>query len=140
MNVVVIYESLTGNTRRAAELIGGAAKAAGAEVSVRSITNLDLNELARADVVFVGTWVDGLILLGHRPGRVKRFWTMPVLDGKPVAAFMTYAINPGGALRKFVRVLEGVGAEVVAARQFRRDRVERDVAQFVADAFGRVPV
>ena len=37
MNVVVLYESMTGNTQRAAELIGGAVKAAGCDVSVRSV-------------------------------------------------------------------------------------------------------
>ncbi|SVC76627.1 uncharacterized protein METZ01_LOCUS329481, partial [marine metagenome] len=55
MNIVVIHQSRTGNTRRAAELIGGAAEAAGDTVAVRPVTNIDFKELAEADLVFVGT-------------------------------------------------------------------------------------
>ncbi|MDP6076684.1 MAG: flavodoxin family protein, partial [Acidimicrobiales bacterium] len=68
MKVVVIHQSRTGNTKRAAELIGGVAEAAGTAVAVRPTTNIDMAELAEADLVFVGTWVDGLILFGHKPG------------------------------------------------------------------------
>ena len=38
---------------------------------------------------------------------------MPVIDGKRVAAFMTYAIHAGKALDRFARVLEERGATVV---------------------------
>ena len=72
VNIVVIHQSRTGNTRRAAELIGGAAEAAGDTVAVRPVTNIDFKELAEADLVFVGTWVDGLILFGHRPTPATR--------------------------------------------------------------------
>ena len=48
MKVVVIHQSRTGNTRRAAEFIGGAAEVAGATVTVRPATNLDYKELAEA--------------------------------------------------------------------------------------------
>ena len=75
MKIVVLHQSRTGNTKRAAELIGGAVQSAGAEVAVRPISNIDYKELADADLVFIGTWVDGLILLGQRPGdagKIKR--------------------------------------------------------------------
>ena len=100
MNVVVIHQSRTGNTRRAAELIGGAAALAGATVAVRPVTNIDYKELAEADLVFVGTWVDGLILFGHRPGDTGKVRQIPKLWDKKVAAFMTHAVNPGNAADK----------------------------------------
>ena len=65
--------------------------------------------------MFIGTWVDGLILFGHRPGRAGRIRTMPVIDGKRVAAFMTYAVHAGKALDRFARVLDERGATVVAS-------------------------
>src|SRR5262245_37150409 len=52
MRAVVIYESLTGNTARAAQLIADAAQAAGAEVTVFPIDRIGLKDLAEADVVF----------------------------------------------------------------------------------------
>lgn len=138
MFVVVLFESLTGNTRRAAELIGGAAKVRGAQVAVRPMDAFDFHELARADLVFVGTWVDGFIVAGQRPGRAGRLRKLPVLDRKPVAVFLTYAINPGRALAKTEAVLRGRGANIVASQQFRRDRLERGVEDFVEDALSSV--
>ncbi|HEX8802589.1 MAG TPA: flavodoxin family protein [Acidimicrobiales bacterium] len=139
MRAVVIYESLTGNTARAARVIAEAVRDEGAEVSVYPITAIGLKDLAEADIVFVGTWVDGLILVGHRPGRAGRLRSMPVIDGKRAAAFMTYAIHAGKALERFERVLEERGATVVASTLLRRDRIPAGVDEFVREALATVP-
>lgn len=136
---VVIYESLTGNTARAAQLVAAEARAAGAEVSVFPIDDIGLKELAEADVVFLGTWVDGLILMGHRPGRAGKLRRMPVIDGKRAALFMTYAVHAGKALERFSRVVEERGAVVVGRQLFRRDRIEVGVDDFVQNALATVP-
>jgi hypothetical protein len=139
MRVVVAYESMTGNTKRAAELIGGAAQARGAEVAVRPVTQLDLQELADADVVFVGTWTDGFVLFGMRPGRAGRLWALPVLDHKPVAVFCTYAVNPGKVLAKEAAILEAKGARVVGSHAFRRTALDAGVEEFVDAVLATVP-
>jgi Flavodoxin domain len=136
---VVIYESLTGNTARAARLVGDAVASRGVEASIYPITAIGLKDLAAADIVFVGTWVDGLVLFGHRPGRAGRIRSMPVIDGKRVAAFMTYAIHAGKALDRFADVLSERGATVVARTLLRRDRLEAGVDEFVLDALATVP-
>jgi Flavodoxin domain len=138
-SAVVIYESLTGNTARAARLIGEAVAAEGVDVSIYPITDIGLKQLAAADIVFVGTWVDGLVLFGHRPGRAGRIRQMPVIDGKRVAAFMTYAIHAGRALDRFADVLAERGADVVARTLLRRDRLEAGLNGFVQDALATVP-
>ena len=140
MNVVVIHQSRTGNTRRAAELIGGAAALAGATVAVRPVTNIDYKELAEADVVFVGTWVDGLILFGHRPGDTGKVRQIPKLWDKKVAAFMTHAVNPGNAADKFSALLEGHGGTVVAARSLNRRRLEDEAPAFATEVLASVSV
>jgi hypothetical protein len=139
MRAVVIYESLTGNTARAARLVGEAVAGERVEVAIYPITSIGLKDLAAADIVFVGTWVDGLVLFGHRPGRAGRIRSMPVIDGKRVAAFMTYAIHAGRALDRFADVLEERGATVVARILLRRDRLEAGVEGFVRDALATVP-
>jgi|SRR5215204_5332582 len=139
MRAVVIYESLTGNTARAARLIAEAAREEGADVTIYPITAIGLKDLAEADIVFVGTWVDGLVLVGHRPGRAGRLRALPVIDGKPVAAFMTYAIYAGKALERFERILEERGATVVGSTLLRRDRLDAGLADFVHDALATVP-
>jgi flavorubredoxin len=139
MRAVVIYESLTGNTAKAARLIAHEVAARGVDVAVYPITDVDLKALAEADVVFVGTWVDGLVLFGHRPGRAGRLRSLPVIDGKRVAAFMTYAVHAGKALDRFARLLEERGGEVVARTLLRRDRLEQGVADFVTASLATVP-
>jgi flavodoxin I len=136
---VVIYESLTGNTARAARLVADEVAEQGVEVSVYPITDIGLKDLAEADIVFIGTWVDGLILFGHRPGRAGRIRSMPVIDGKRVAAFMTYAIHAGKALDRFARVLEERGATVVGRTLLRRDRLDAGIAEFVTASLDTVP-
>ncbi|HBA95224.1 MAG TPA: hypothetical protein DCZ35_05245 [Acidimicrobiaceae bacterium] len=138
VNVVVIHQSRTGNTRRAAELIGGAVAATGATVAVRPVGNLDYAELALADLVFVGTWVDGLVLFGHRPGDARKISQIPPLWDKKVVAFMTHALNPGNAADKLAALLSGNGAEVVAARSLNRRRLEVEAPAFVAEVLAAV--
>jgi flavorubredoxin len=135
---VVIYESLTGNTARAARLIADEVASRGVEVTIYNITDIGLKELAEADVVFIGTWVDGLVLFGHRPGRAGRIKRMPVVDGKQVAAFMTYAIHAGKALDRFSRVLTERGAVVVARGLLRRDRLDQGIEELVSEALATV--
>lgn len=140
MNVVVIHQSRTGNTRRAAELIGGAVEAAGNTVAVRPVTNIDFKELADADLIFIGTWVDGLILFGHRPGDAGKVRSIPRLWNKRVVAFMTHAINPGNAADKLADLLEGHGADVIAARSLNRRRLDEEAPAFAAEVLAAVRV
>ena len=136
---MVIYESRTGNTARAAALIGEAARAAGAEVSVFPLHDIGLKDLAEADVVFLGTWVDGLVLLGHRPGGKAKLRRLPVIDGKRAAIFMSYAVHAGKALDRFAAVAEERGATVVARQLFRRDQPQVGIDDFVHNALAAVP-
>src|SRR5256714_15068649 len=100
MKAVVIYESLTGNTRRAAELIGKELTRSGVTAAVCPITRIDYQALAEADLVVIGTWTDGMILIGQRPGRAGRIPALPGLPGKRCAVYCTYAVDPGKTLQK----------------------------------------
>ena len=141
VNVVCIYESRTGTTRSVADDIAVAAHDRGAaRVVVRAVDEVDLKELAEADVVFVGTWVDGVIVAGHRPGGAGRINRLPSLWNKPVATFCTYAIHAGSALRQLNGLLEAKGAHVVASEKFRRGRLDQGLDAFVDEALSHVAV
>lgn len=131
VNVVIIHQSRTGNTRRAAELIGGAVASTGAIVAVCPVGNIDYKKLAEADLIFVGTWVDGLILFSHRPGDISKVRQIPKLWDKRVAVFLTHAVNPGDAAAKLSDLLEDHGASVVAARSLNRRHLENEAPAFV---------
>lgn len=131
MQIAVVYASRTGNTRRAAELIGSAMEERGHDVAVMSVDALDFKVLADADLVVLGTWVAGHFVVAQKPGDARRLAKVPKLTGKPVALFMTYAINPGKALVRFEKALTGVGATVIGGFAWKRNNLPAGVDAFV---------
>lgn len=136
MQAVVIYESLTGNTAKAARAIAAGLTAEGVPTQAYNVTGIDYQALADADLVIVGSWVDGLVFVAHRPGRVSRITGMPALAGKKAIVYLTYAINAGSALQKMSDAVAGRGAEVLGGQTIRRDRLEQGVADLVERVLG----
>lgn len=132
MRAVVIYESLTGNTRRAAEVIGDELVRSGIETAVCQITDIDYQALSSAELVVVGSWVDGLFVVGQRPGRAGRMGSLlPAMAGKRAAVYCTFALNPGRTLQKLTALVEAKGAEVVGGMAIRRDDLEAGARDLV---------
>src|ERR1700753_3334227 len=131
MRALVIHESLTGNTRAVAHLIVDRLRAQGWEASECSARRVDLAALQQCDLLIVGTWVDGLILFGQRPGGRTHLAQLPLLHGKPTYAYAMYAIDAGKTLDKLTALLEERGADVQGAMTIRRDRAEAGAADFV---------
>ncbi len=131
MKAVIIYESLTGNTENAAKLIAGGLRAAGHQTSVHSITRIDYQALADADLVVVGSWTDGLIFVGQRPGRAGRLKQFPYLAGKRCVVFCTYAVDVGRTLEKLSTIMEDRGADVIGGMAIRRSDLEGGARDFV---------
>jgi hypothetical protein len=124
MNAVVIYESLTGNTRRAAELIATDLAKAGVPAAVCPVTRVDYQALSTADLVIVGSWTDGIFVVGQRPGRAHRLRALPVLDRKRCIVYCTYALNPGKTLEKLTAIMQERGANVLGGMAIRRNDLE----------------
>lgn len=131
---MVIFESLTGKTRTTAELIGKALADKGVVTTVCNITDIDHRELALADVVVVGSWVDGLILFGQKPGRAARLRDLPAIDGKKTVVYCTYAVNPGQTVDKMKAILAERGADVVGGLAIKRSQLEKGAGEVAAMA------
>ncbi len=138
MQVVVLTQSRTGTTRRAGELVVEALAERSLHAVHRPVTRPDLDELAAADLVVVGTWCDGAIFFGHRPGEASKLRRLPVLHGTPAAAFVTYAHHAGKATRRMARLLEGRGLRVVATEALRRDLLPAGVDDLIDRALAQV--
>jgi flavodoxin len=138
MQIAVVYASRTGNTRRAAELIGTVIEDRGHAVTVQSVDDLDYKVLADADLVVLGTWVSGHFVIGQKPGDARRLARVPKLTGKPVALFLTYALNPGSALGKLQKALEREGADVIGGYAWKRSALPAGVEDFVDGVLGAV--
>jgi sulfite reductase alpha subunit-like flavoprotein len=139
MDAVIIYESLTGNTEKASNMIAQELRSAGVPATVCRITTVDYQALADADLVIVGTWVDGIFVVGQRPGRRQRLRRLPILDRKRCLVFCTYAINPGKTLEKMSRLLEGRGANVLGGMTIRRNDLEGGAKEFVDRLLEAIP-
>jgi flavodoxin I len=135
---VVIYESLTGNTRRAAKLIAGDLTASGYPTIACPTTAVDYQALHEAELVIVGGWTDGLFFVGQRPGRASRLRRLPALNGKRALCFVTYALDPGKTLEKLVAIVEGLGATVEGGMTIRRDKLAEGASEFVDRALENV--
>jgi sulfite reductase alpha subunit-like flavoprotein len=138
VHAVVIYESLTGNTRKVAEMTAARLSAQGVPTVACPITAVDYQALARADLVVVGSWVDGFFVVGQRPGRRSRIAAMPTLAGKRAVVYLTYALDPGKALEKLAAAVEARGADVLGGITIRRDRIDDGVEDFVDRILGAV--
>jgi flavodoxin len=139
MQIAVVYASRTGNTRRAAELLGTAFEERGHAVSVHPVDRLDFKALADADLVVLGTWVAGHFVIGQKPGDARRLARVPKLTGKRVALFLTYAINPGSALSKLERAVTREGAQVLGGFAWNRSTLPAGVEDFVDGILAAVP-
>lgn len=138
-NAVVIYETLTGNTRKAGERIARELGASGVAAVACPTAEIDYPALAAADLVVIGTWTDGMVLFGQKPGRAGRIWSkVPALDRKKTALYCTFAVAPGKTLPKLEAMLrDHQGADVVGGLAIRRNRIEEGAESFVAQLVAR---
>lgn len=115
MNVLVAYHSDTGHTEKLAQAIAeGAREAEGAEVTLKSIDEVQVDELRRAEAILLGSPVYG----GTVSYQMKEFldtklgelWMAGELAGKAGGAFATSGGEHGGietTLETILRVMLG---------------------------------
>ena len=139
MRAVVIYESLTGNTARAAEMIGQNLVGAGVSATVFPTTAVDFQAVADADLVIVGSWTDGLFFFAQKPARAGRLSLLPLLTGKKCAVFCTFAIDPGKTIQKLSDLMSERGADVIGGMTIKRNDIDGGARDFVDRVLGAVP-
>jgi flavodoxin len=131
MKATVIYESLTGNTRKAGEKIANELNRSGIEAVACSIKAVDLQHLSESDLVVVGSWVDGLFLFGQKPAGVRRLINLPVIDDKKTAVYCTYALETGKTLEKLSGIVERRGGDVIGGMAIKRNKIDEQSVEFV---------
>ncbi len=137
MNGIVIYESLTGNTKAAAHLIADQLSSEGIDTIACPITKVDLQALSDADLVVVGSWTDGVVFFGQRPGRAGRISAnLPRIDGKKAVVYCTYAINSGPTLEKLARIVRMGGGDVLGGFAIKRNDLAGGATELVDRLLG----
>jgi flavodoxin len=136
MRAVVIYESLTGNTAKAAGYIAEALTAEGVATTVCPTTAVDYQAVADADLVIVGSWTDGLFVVGQRPAKAGRLAQLPFITGKKCAVYCTYALDNGKTLDKLADIMRGRGGDVIGGMAIKRNKLEAGSKELVERILG----
>jgi hypothetical protein len=138
MRAIVAYESRTGTTELAAKLIAVEFLAAGVTTRAVPVDDVTDADVADADVVIVGTWTDGLLLVGQRPGSGKKLRKLPPLADKQTAVYCTYAVDPGRTVQKLSDICEELGGRVLGGMALHRKRVRDEAVEFANRLLGAV--
>lgn len=140
MDAVIIYESLTGTTLAAARAMADELFDRQVPCDIVPIKGVQPEHVVDADLVIVGSWTDGALVVGQRPAKAKRFKELlPDLTGKRCVVFCTYAIAPGKTLDKLQGIVEAHGGEVLGGLAIRRDDVAGGARQLISGALDAVP-
>lgn len=132
MNILVLYQSRSGHTQAIAKAIADFAGEQNHTVKLKSVIEVSKKDVEAADMLFVGTWVQGFILFGVKPAEAT-LWVpaLPSLANKPIATFCTYAFNPRSSLQKLGGLLEDKGAKIIGQQAFHRNQSAEDTKPFV---------
>ncbi|MHB8334730.1 MAG: FAD-dependent oxidoreductase [Acidimicrobiales bacterium] len=118
--ILIAYASAGGTTAALSQAIADGLGLAGARVSVKPVGQVGAKDLAAADAIVLGTWVEGLVVAKVRPAKAMRDWlaSTPNLGAKPVATFCTFAVNPRGASDELGKLVARAGGTVVTSEVF----------------------
>ncbi len=133
MDAAILVESLTGNTWKAAELVGAKLQEAGWGITgLSKVRQPDHASIQRADLVLIGTWTHGLFVVGQAPWGAAALSQLPAMQGKKAAVFCTFALNPAKTLDKMTSIISGIGADVIGGLAMNRMKLERNADEFAA--------
>ena len=140
MKAAILFQSLSGNTRRAGELIAANLQQEGWGITtVAPMKQLEMSAIQSADMVIIGTWVHGLFVVGQAPWGIGAINHLPALRGKLAATYCTFALNPGTTLDKLDSAVSGLGAEVTGGLALHRSKLHAHAEECAARLVANVP-
>jgi NAD(P)H dehydrogenase (quinone) len=107
--VLVIYHSRTGNTAKMAEAVAAGAKSSGAEVSIKRVGDVSLDDLKKADGIIIGSPT----YYGQMAAEIKQLFDRSSeirgqLENKVGAAFTSSASIEGGNQTTLISIIQAM--------------------------------
>jgi flavodoxin I len=132
MNIAIVYDSSTGTTAAAAEAMGKAMEEHGHQCQVQSVSQADPADVSAADLICVGSWVQGWFIIRQHPTARTMYFIEQLGDlaGKEAVVFCTYKLAAGSTLPQMAKALEGKGAQVVGQFKYRGPEPNSAFASF----------
>lgn len=122
---LIVHHSKLGKTRRFAEAIGERLAGLGIEPIVTSIGGFRPEMLDGADLVLLGAWTHGLMIVGQHPDEewVEFARALPTLGSRKVGLFATYLIATGSMFWMMKRHLAGKTGRIELRLKSRTDKL-----------------
>jgi flavodoxin len=140
MKAAILVESLTGNTWKAGERIAADLEQVGWTIGgIDPVRRPGFAAIQEADLVLVGTWVHGAFVVGQAPWGLGTIGKLPSMRGKYVAAFATYALNPGKAMDRMARTMVSLRGDYLGGVAMQRKRLEEHSEEFVGRLLDNIP-
>ena len=140
MKAAILFESFTGHTRTAAELIATNLQQQGWGITgVSPVRKPEMASIQDADMIIIGTWVHGLFVVGQAPWGLGAIARLPAMQGKLAATFCTFALNPAKTLARLDGAVSGLGAEVIGGLALHRSKLAAHSEEFAARLVANVP-
>lgn len=134
MNILIIFYSYSGNTKKVAELVKE--KLENQEVLLKNALTVTTAEIEQADTILIGSPIHGYILFGQKVCKeVKKVLEKKLpadLKGKKVLLFATYMFWPGKALKKCSKVIEAKNGKILGLISDKAKQKENLANQIVA--------
>ena len=113
--ILIVYVSMTGNTAKMASTIYEGARAAGAEVTCKTVGDTSVNELANYDVIAFGSPAMGAEVIEE--SEMELFFTESarLINNKKIALFGSYGWGDGEWLRTWEARCKESGAKFIAS-------------------------
>jgi hypothetical protein len=141
MKAAILFESLTGHTRTAGELIAANLQQQGWGITgVSPVRKPEMASIQDADLIIIGTWVHGLFVVGQAPWGLGAIVGLPAMHGKLAATYCTFALNPAKTLDKLDGAVGRLGAEVIGGLALHRSKLAAHAEEFAARLVANVPV
>ena len=106
MKVLIVYETKYGNTKKAAETMGGVIKEAGNDVTIMKVDAVESNRIKDYEALVIGSPT----YASSQAKSIKKFISSLDVDaGTKIVVFDTHSgdgINTGGPMRRAVKKME----------------------------------
>ena len=132
-SVLIAFESHDGHTSAVARELSDYLSDAGVTVLTARMNDIGLNQVVAADLVILGTWVEGFGVMRLGPARAttRAIKALPALGATKFATFCTYRSAARDTLVKLQSLLEERDGHVVASCAFGEDpHTDTSVALF----------
>ena len=128
MNILIVYFSNTGNTKRVAELVGDKLQSTH-QITIKNALTTTPENVEWSDIIIIGSPIHGYILFGQKfCSQVMKFITNTLPDDlheKKIILFATYMFSPGRAFKKVEKKIITKNGNIIGT--FGEKRAEKDL-------------